>query len=138
MSAQVEKVWVDQTAVHIQTSDGKVFSEQFDDYPRLRSASDKQRSNFTCNTMGIRWDELDEDLSFEGFMREKDSEKPALYHLFKSHPELNVSGIARNIGISQSLMASYLCGIKKPSRKRLHEIESAIHAIGENLCSVRL
>ncbi|MDR3236230.1 MAG: DUF2442 domain-containing protein [Prevotellaceae bacterium] len=138
MSVKVEKVWIDQTAVHIQTSDGKVFSEKINDYPRLRYATKKQREAFTYNNIGIRWEELDEDLSFEGFMHKKDCEKPALYHLFKSHPELNVSGIARNLGIPQSVMAAYLCGIKKPSQKRLHEIESAIHEIGENLCSVRL
>jgi hypothetical protein len=135
---EVNKVWIDDTAVYIQTGDGRVFSEQFNDYPRLKYATQSQRADFTYNTIGIRWEEIDEDLSFEGFMRKTNDEKPALYHLFKNNPELNVSGIARRLGIPQSVMASYLCGIKKPSPKRLKEIERAIHEVGKSLCAVKI
>jgi hypothetical protein len=138
MSAEVNKIWIDDTTVYIQTSDGKVFSEQFNNYPRLKYATESQRANFTYNNIGIHWEDIDEDLSFEGFMSEKNDEKPALYYIFQNNPELNVSGIARRLNIPQSVMASYLCGIKKPSRKRLHDIEEAIHEIGKNLCNVKI
>ncbi|MDR2120081.1 MAG: DUF2442 domain-containing protein [Tannerella sp.] len=138
MSIKVNKVWIDDTAVYIQTHDGDVFSEQFNDYPRLRNATPKQRASFRYNNIGIRWEELDEDLSFEGFMRAKQDKSTPLHAVFKDNPELNVSGIARRLGIPQSVMASYLCGIKKPSPKRLREIEETIHEIGKNLCDVRL
>jgi hypothetical protein len=52
---------------------------------------------------GIHWRELDEDLSFEGFFREKKSN--LLYDLFIAHPELNASAVARRLGLSQSLFA---------------------------------
>lgn len=137
-NTKVEKVWIDDTAIYIETDDGRVFSEKFRDYPRLRYATAKQRAAFTYNNIGIRWEGLDEDLSFEGFVRGKNNEKTVLYNVFKNQPELNVSAIARRLNIPQSIMASYLCGIKKPSANRLMEIEKAIHEIGENLCSVRI
>lgn len=39
------------------------------------------------------------------------------------------------MGISQSLMASYICGVKKPSARRLKEIENAVHTLGRELSS---
>jgi len=44
--------------------------------------------------------------------------------------EINVSSIARRMGIPQSVMASYLCGAKKPSESRKAEIEKMLHQIG--------
>jgi hypothetical protein len=135
METNVEKVWVDDTAVYIQTDTGAVFSEKFADYRRLRNATAKQRAAFICNNTGIRWDELDEDLSFEGFMHKKDKQNE-LYRLFKKYDELNVSAIARSLNIPQSLMASYLCGIKKPSDKRLEQIKNKLHSLGNELAAI--
>jgi predicted nucleic acid-binding protein len=69
---------------------------------------------------------------------DKDKDKPVLYHIFKNNPELNVSAIARRLAIPQSVMASYLCGIKKPSPERLREIETSIREIGENLRRIQI
>jgi hypothetical protein len=66
---KIVSVWIDDKAVYIETEAGEIYSEQFADYPRLRSAIPSQRSNFEYDNIGIRWDELDEDLSFNGFMR---------------------------------------------------------------------
>ncbi|MDR1880293.1 MAG: DUF2442 domain-containing protein [Tannerellaceae bacterium] len=136
MKAKVNRVWTDDTAVYIETSDGRVFNERFEHYPRLKYATPAQRSAFEYNDEYIRWDGLDEDLSIEGFMREKPAEDNDLRRLFKEHPELNVSAIARRIGISQSVMASYLCGIKKPSAVREREIKEAIRQTGRELAGI--
>ena len=40
------------------------------------------------------------------------------------------------MGISQSLMASYICGVKKQSAERLKEIENAVRNLGQELSSV--
>ena len=66
---QVVRVWIDDNAVYIETDQGEVYSEQFYDYPRLRYAIPSQRSNFECDNIGIHWEELDEDLSYNGFFR---------------------------------------------------------------------
>jgi hypothetical protein len=136
MGTRLKKVWTDDTAIYIETSDGKVFSEKFEDYPRLRHATPAQRAAFEYNDVFIRWEELDEDLSVEGFMKEKHRADSELYRIFKSHPELNVSAIARIIGVPQSVMASYLCGSKKPSGKRENEIKNAIRQIGIKLSKI--
>ena len=36
-------------------------------FPRLEQASVEQRNEFELSAFGIHWEELDEDLSFEGF-----------------------------------------------------------------------
>ena len=83
---------------------------------------------------GIHWRELDEDLSFEGFFREKKSY--LLYDLFISHPELNASAVARRLGLSQSLFAQYVSGTKKPSKQRFDEIIETMREIGRELMTV--
>ena len=83
---------------------------------------------------GIHWRELDEDLSFEGFFREKKSNP--LYDLFIAHPELNASAVARRLGLSQSLFAQSVSGTKKPSKQRFDEIIETICEIGRELMTV--
>jgi hypothetical protein len=73
METKANRVWTDDTAIYIETADGKIFSEKFEDYPRLRYASPAQRAAFEYSDAFIRWEELDEDLSIEGFMKEKPS-----------------------------------------------------------------
>lgn len=77
---------------------------------------------------------MDEDLSFEGFFREKKSNP--LYDLFIAHPELNASAVARRLGLSQSLFAQYVSGTKKPSKQRFDEIIETIREIGCELMTV--
>jgi hypothetical protein len=136
---EVIKVWVDDVAVYIQTSSGETKRELFNDYIRLRYATPSQRANFEYDNIGIHWNELDEDLGFEGFFdKENEPEKPKLFTLFKSLPEINVSSVARRMGIPQSVMASYLCGAKIPSEKRKLEIEKTLHQIGQDLLDIKL
>lgn len=132
----VDKVWLTDTAVWIRTTDGREAYERFADYQRLRFATLEQRSNFTVDEFGIRWEELDEDLSFEGFFYEKKSNP--LYDLFTAHPELNAAAIARRLGMSQSLFAQYVSGTKKPSEKRFLDIVEAIRSIGRELSSISI
>jgi len=39
-------------------------------YPRLASASEKERSNIEISPLGLHWPDLDEDLSIRGLLRE--------------------------------------------------------------------
>ena len=130
----VEKVWLTDTEVWIRTTDGREACEKFSDYQRLRWATSEQRANFTTSNDGMHWRELDEDLSFEGFFRERKSNP--LYDLFIAHPKLNAVAIARRLGMSQSLFAQYVSGTKKPSKKRFEEIINTIHLIGQELMNV--
>ena len=84
---------------------------------------------------GIHWYDLDEDISFESFEYD-DPEPQGISRVFLTHPELNASAIARRIGISQSLMAQYINGTKKPSKERENMILNEIKAIGKELMAV--
>ena len=130
----IEKIWFTDSAVWIRTDDGREARELFSDYPRLRNASVEALQNYTTDDFGIHWPELDEDLSFEGFFDKRGT--TALYKLFMAHPELNVSALARRMGISQSLMAQYISGAKKPSEKRMALIMDTIRAVGKELMAV--
>ena len=68
MKTRIVKVWIDNKAVYIQTSKGEIFNEWFANYPRLRTALPLQRANFEYDNIRIRWEELDEDLNYKGFM----------------------------------------------------------------------
>jgi hypothetical protein len=131
---KIEKIWLTEDAVWIKTADGREACEKFDDYPRLRYATSEQRANYTADSWGIRWEEIDEDLSFEGFFNKQPTTE--LYKLFMAHPELNVSAIARRMGISQSLMAQYISGKKKASEARLKRILDTVREIGQELIAV--
>ena len=81
---------------------------------------------------GIHWPELDEDISFESF--EYDNPEPTgVARLFLTYPELNASAIGRRLGISQSLMAQYINGIKKPSLERERLILDEVLKIAQEL-----
>lgn len=131
---KIEKVWLTDTEVWIRTTDGVEACEKFSEFPRLKFATPEQRNNFTLSNDGIHWSDIDEDLSFEGFFRERKSNP--LYELFINHPELNASAIARRLGMSQSLFAQYVSGTKRPSKERLEEIFEAIRTVGRELCAV--
>jgi hypothetical protein len=131
---KIEKIWLTEDAVWIKTADGREACEKFDDYPRFRYATSEQRANYTADSWGIRWEEIDEDLSFEGFFDKRPTTE--LYKLFMAHPELNVSAIARRMGISQSLMAQYISGKKKASEARLKRILDTVREIGQELIAV--
>ena len=130
----IDKIWLTDDAVWIRTDDGRQACEYFADYPRLRFATKEQRENFNADAYGINWPDIDEDLSFEGFFQKKI--RTDLYKVFIAHPELNASAIARRMGISQSLLAQYISGAKKPSKARLAEIYATLHTIGEELLAI--
>lgn len=130
----ITKIWITDTAIWIRTDDGKEAFELFSDYPRLRNTSQEQRLDYVTDEFGIHWEALDEDLSFDGFFNKP--EPTTLYKLFMAHPELNVSALARRMGISQSLMAQYISGKKKPSESRLMMIFETIREVGKELMAV--
>lgn len=127
----IEKVWLTDTAVCIRTKDGREACEEFELLPRLKFATKEQREAYVLNHFGIRWDEIDEDLSYEGFFYEKPGNR--LYRIFMSYPEINASAIARRMGMTQSLLAQYISGSKKPSKEREEAILKEIRTLGTEL-----
>jgi len=131
---KIEKIWLTDDAVWIRTASGKEACEKFNDYPRLRYATKEQREKYEADEYGLHWEDIDEDLSFEGFFDKQ--ETTLLYKIFMAHPELNVSAIARRLGISQSLMAQYISGKKNASNARIKMILDTVREIGKELIAV--
>lgn len=131
--SDINKVWIDETSVHVETNDGRTACEEFANYRRLRDATKKQRKNFMLEGFGIRWPDIDEDLSFDGFFNKKESE---VADLVRSHPIINVAALARRMGIPQPLFAAYVTGAKKPSAERISKIRDEIRKVGRELADV--
>lgn len=62
------KVWFNEKFVFIETDKGKTWKLPLEEFPRLKNATKKQRANFIVSAFGIHWPDVDEDLSFEGFL----------------------------------------------------------------------
>lgn len=131
----ITKIWFENERIYGLTEDGKTVWQSLLWYKRLNAATDEQRNDYEMDEEGIHWYALDEDISFESF--EYDNPEPeGIPRIFLTHPELNASAVARRLGISQSLMAQYINGMKKPSKERENLILSEVRSIGNELIAM--
>ncbi len=135
MEMTVKRLWFEDEKIFIETEDGKVLWQSLLWYPRLKNATEEERSAYRTNRFGIRWESIDEDVSFESFTYDQ-PEPQGISRLFLTHPELNASAVARRLGMKQSLLAQYINGTKKPSLERERLIVDEIRKIGRELSSV--
>jgi transcriptional regulator with XRE-family HTH domain len=132
------RLWFDDGSVFIETDKGEILSQSLKWYPLLRKATSEERAAYRFTDEGIRWDGIDEDISFESFLYDDTAGKTPLRTIFDAFPELNVSKVAARMGIPQSVFAAYLCGAKNPSETRLKEIAHTLHDLGRELSAVAL
>lgn len=68
---RVAGVEVTEDELSVRLMDGRTISVPVVWYPRLSNATDEQRKNWQIigGGYGIRWEEIDEDLSTEGLLR---------------------------------------------------------------------
>ena len=133
----ITKIWFEDNRIYRLTDDGRTLWQSLLYFKRLLNATEEQRNNYEIDEDGIHWEEIDEDVSFESF--EYDNPEPTgIAKFFLTHPEINASAVARKCGIQQSLLASYIRGIKKPSREREELILKTIQTIGAELLSAQL
>ena len=136
---KIQKVWFDNQRIYVLTDDGQTLSRPLEAFPVLKDATDEERNAFKIGRFGddIRWETLDEDVHISSFYEtaEPDLENEVA-RMFLMFPQLNVSEMARYIGINKSLLAKYIYGIKKPGPERLSQIKAAFHSMGERLIAV--
>ena len=83
-------------------------------FPTLKEATESQRLSFKIGRFGdsIHWEEIDEDIHISNF---HDTEEPdydnEIARTFRRFPQLNVSEVARSMGIHKSLLSKYIYGI---------------------------
>ena len=129
---KISKIWFDNNRIYGLADDGRTLWQSLLYYRRLLNATPEQREDYEMDDEGIHWYGLDEDVSFESFEYD-DPEPTGVSLVFLSHPELNAAAVGRRLGISQSLMAQYINGTKKPSKERECVILNEIATIGREL-----
>lgn len=138
MKVTISKVWFKDGRIFVQTDEGETLSRPLEAFPVLLDATPEQRKLFEIGLYGddIRWEELDEDIHVSSFL-EKSEPDPTneISAVFRRFPQLNVSEMARMIGINKSLLSRYIYGIKKPSEERKKQIIEAIRHLGNEMAS---
>lgn len=129
---KIKEIWFDADYIYGKDEDGKEYKQSLLWCPRLRKATDEEKSKYTFGFDGIHWRNVDEDISFESFAYE-DSEPSALQRFFLTHKEINVAEFARSMGMNPTLLRNYINGFKTPSREREDEILAHIHKLGEEM-----
>lgn len=135
----IAKLWFKDGRIYILTDQGNTYSRPLEAFPLLLDATPEQRNAFEIGRDGddIRWEEIDEDIHINSFYEtiEPDSDNP-IAEVFHRFPQLNVSEMARTIGINKSLLSRYIYGIKKPSPERKDQILNAIRALGREMSEI--
>ena len=135
----IVKLWFSDERIFILTDQGNEYSRPLEAFPLLLEATPQQRAQFEIGIDGddIHWDEIDEDIHISSFFEtaEPDTNNP-IADVFKRFPQLNVSEVARTIGINKSLLSRYIYGIKKPSAQRTEQILGAIRQLGREMASI--
>ena len=136
MEEKIIKVWFEKGQIWLMTTEDKTLSLPLELFPILKEASDIQLESYTIGMLGdaLRWKELDVDIHISSFYEEVEIKKEnEVADLFEKFPQLNVSEVARSLGIHKSLLSQYIYGVKTPSEKRIREIKMALHKLGAEL-----
>ena len=133
------KLWFDEGRIYISTDQDNTYSRPLEAFPLLLEATDEQRAKYEIGLDGddIHWDEIDEDIHISSFFdtTEPDMNNP-IADIFHRFPQLNVSEVARTIGINKSLLSRYIYGIKKPSQQRTDQIIGTIRQLGREMAAI--
>ncbi len=135
---KIKNLWFDKNRIYMRSTEGRVLSRPLKAYPELDEATVEQRNDFTIDEDGVavRWDALDADMHISSFYETSEpNEENEVAAMFNRFPWLNVSEVARYLGINKSLLARYIYGISKPSEQRLQQIRDAFHTFGKELQS---
>lgn len=139
MPTTIKDIWFDAGRIFMRDTEGTVYNRPLEAFPLLMEASEEQREIFEIDPQGdaVRWPEIDEDIHVSSFFDQKEPNKDnEIAQIFHRFPQLNVSEVARQMGINKSLLSKYIYGIKTPSEHRRLEIKKALHTLGEELMAV--
>ena len=138
-TSMIERVWFKEDRIWIATAGGRHLSRPLEAFPRLLDATEEQRGRFKIGADGedTRWEEIDEDIHISSFYRREEARRDnEIAEVFARFPQLNVSEMARTIGIDKTLLSRYIYGIKRPSEQRKAQIFDAIRSLGREMSSI--
>lgn len=137
--AKIEKLWFEDGRIYICTDEKQVLSRPLEAFPSLKDATEQERQDFKIDRFGdaVRWECIDEDIHISSFYEtvEPDYDNE-IAEIFRRFPQLNVSEVAKSIGIHKSLLSKYIYGVKKPSLQRKMQIKEALRTLGQQLIAV--
>jgi len=137
-----KKLWFTDERIFMETVQGVIKSMPLDWFPRLLNATQSDRENYSLSPLGIHWESIDEDLSFEGFFTynpiKVNQQRNSIQEFVKAFPMINLSELAVRVGISPAIMRHYACNVKQPSFSRKKKIERTLHQLGQELMEVEL
>ena len=126
--AKIEKVWFNNERIYLLTDSGETLSRPLEAFPVLKEASESDRNDFKIGRFGddLRWEILDEDIHISSFNENVEpNPENEVGRIFRQFPQLNVSEMARYIGI------------KRPSDERMRQIKDALHVIYSSMAMRR-
>lgn len=138
MNERIENFWFEGKRIYIRTDSGNVYSRPFAVFPLLRDASPAQRLEGRIAMRGeaLRWDNLDEDIHISSFYETDEPKENEISRIFRAFPQLNVTQVARSLGINKTLLSNYINGTKQPSAERVQFIKSGLQRLGNALISL--
>ncbi|MBO4826177.1 MAG: DUF2442 domain-containing protein [Prevotella sp.] len=135
----IKNLWFEGNRIYMRTTEGNVLSRPLEAYPELQEATSEQRNNYTIEDEGraIRWEDIDADMHISSFYDTTEpNDQNEVAQMFKRLPWLNISEVARAMGIHKSLLARYIYGISKPSEQRVAQIRNTLHGFARELETV--
>lgn len=127
---KITELWFDKDYIYDKDEEGRTYKQSLLWYPKLRDASDEERSSYRIGFDGIHWRNLDVDISFESFTYD-DAEPTPLQRFFLNHKEININEFAKQIGIKATSLHNYINGFEKPTKEREQQILHHVHTIGK-------
>ena len=98
--AKIEKVWLNNERIYLQTDSGETLSRPLEAFPVLKEASEADRNDFKIGRFGddLRWEKLDEDIHISSFYETVEpNPENEVGRIFRQFPQLNVSEMARYV-----------------------------------------
>lgn len=135
----IKEVWFSNERIYVRLEDGTTYNRPLEAFPMLKIASDAERSAFGISKYGdaLRWKNLDEDIHISSFLETQEPcEDNEVAAIFRRFPWLNISEVARMMKIHNSVLLSYIYGMKVPSLDRMKQLKEILHYMGQQLSYV--
>lgn len=133
---KIHEIWFNNGRIYMRSNTDRVFSRPLEAFPVLKDASDIERQQFYVWGDGeyVRWKNLDEDLSVESFMETTEPNfNNEVSRIFKKCPWLDVSEVAKFLGMPKAVLDRFIYGIWQPKQETLSLIKSGIKSMSTEL-----
>lgn len=135
---KIVKIWFSGNDICVVTDSGKEYRKALEFFPALKEATPSQREQYKIGYWGddVRWEELDEDIHLSNIAKGGQLVDNYIGVVFRKFPILNVSEVARSLGMHKTKLYKYIYGVYSPSAEEEKEIVDALREIGRQLTNI--